>query len=216
MAYLESPADNTQAKGPAQAKSLAQAKGPAQAKGLAKTRSLAKAKSMSAAGLEFAGPEFEGAAYRHAMRELASGVALVTTGHGKSRSGCTATAVCSLSLEPPSLIVSLSRMSSTLAQLRANGVFAISILAAGHEDLANRFAGRGGLKGEARFAGASWINLATGSPLLEDALAGIDCSVQDIIERHTHAIVIGEVKAVRRNPGAGALLHWRAGFQRIE
>ena len=171
---------------------------------------------MSAAGLEFGSPEFEAGAYRHAMRELASGVALVTTGQRKSRSGCTATAVCSLSLEPPSLIVSLGRMSSTLAQLRANGVFAISILAAGHEDLAKRFAGRGGLRGEARFAGANWITLATGAPLLDDALAGVDCSVQDIIERRTHAIVIGEVRAVRRNTGAGALLHWRGAYQRIE
>ena len=186
MAYLESPADNAQA------------------------RSLAQASSVNAAD-----PAFEGAAYRHAMRELASGVALVTTDHGQARFGCTATALCSLSLEPPSLLVSISKLSSTLAHLRANGVFGISLLAAGHENLANRFAGRGGLKGEARFAGASWITLVTGAPLLDAALAAIDCTVEDIIERHTHDIVIGQVKAVRRNTGAGALLHWRGGFQRL-
>jgi flavin reductase (DIM6/NTAB) family NADH-FMN oxidoreductase RutF len=164
-----------------------------------------------------AGPHgFEGAAYSHAMRELASGVSLVTTGRGKARSGCTVTAVCSLSLSPPCLIVSLGKMSATLAQLSANGAFGISILAAHHEDLASRFGGRGGLTGAARFAGADWITLATGAPLLADALSAIDCAVQDIIERHTHAIVIGEVKAVRRNTGGGALLHWRGGFERFE
>ncbi len=192
MAYLESPADN------AHAKRLAQAK------------RLAEADSVSAASFEF-----EGAAYRHAMRELASGVALVTTGQDGARSGCTATAICSLSLEPPSLLISIGKLSSTLAHLRANGAFGISILAATHEDLANRFAGRGGLKGEARFAGARWITLETGAPLLDEALAAIDCMVEDIIERHTHAIVIGQVKAVRRNTGAGALLHWRGGYEKV-
>jgi len=160
--------------------------------------------------------EFEAAAFRHAMRELASGVALVTTGNGETRAGCTATALCSLSLEPPSLIVSISRTSATLARLRANGAFGVSILPAAHEDLASRFAGRGGVHGAARFAGANWITLATGSPLLEDALTAIDCSVEDIIERHTHAIVIGDVKAIRRNAGAAALLHWRGRYQPLE
>jgi flavin reductase (DIM6/NTAB) family NADH-FMN oxidoreductase RutF len=189
MAYLESPAENSRA-----------------------------ALASAARGAATPGPahEFESAAYRHAMRELASGVALVTTGAGEARAGCTATALCSLSLDPPSLIVSISRASATLARLRANGVFGVSILAAAHEDLANRFAGRGGIHGAARFAGANWIALATGSPLLEDALALIDCAVEDILERHTHAIVIGEVKAVRRNTGAPALLHWRGQYQRLE
>jgi flavin reductase (DIM6/NTAB) family NADH-FMN oxidoreductase RutF len=162
--------------------------------------------------------EFGSAAFRHAMRELASGVSVVATGRGDERAGCTATALCSLSLAPPSLLVSISRSSATLSRLRATGVFGVSILAAGHEELADRFAGRGGVNGAARFAGSSWITLATGAPLLRDALTGIDCSVQEIIERHTHAIVIGEVKAVRRNPGAdaAALLHWRGGYERLE
>jgi flavin reductase (DIM6/NTAB) family NADH-FMN oxidoreductase RutF len=174
-----------------------------------------KARRMSAAAPE-AAQEFEAAAFRHAMRELASGVALVTTGSGETRAGCTATAVCSLSLEPPSLIVSISRGSATLARLRANGVFGVSILAAGHEDLANRFSGRNGVSGAVRFAGENWITLATGAPLLRDALTAIDCEVQEIIERHTHAIVIGEVKALRRNSGAPALLHWRGQYQSLE
>jgi len=158
----------------------------------------------------------ESAAFRHAMRELASGVALVTTGRGAARSGCTATALCSLSLSPPSIIVSISRSSSTLASLRANGVFGVSILNATHEKLADRFAGRGGITGAARFDGASWFTLATGSPLLRGALTAIDCAVQEIIERHTHAIVIGEVKALRRSGGGGALVHWRGGYEQVE
>ena len=163
-----------------------------------------------------AAPEFESAAFRHAMRELASGVALIATGRGEGRSGCTATALCSLSLNPPALIVSISKASATLALLRANGAFGVSILSAAHEELADRFAGRKGVNGAARFAGAHWITLVTGAPLLREALATIDCAVQEIIERHTHAIVIGEVKAVRRNGGAGALVHWRGGYEPVE
>jgi flavin reductase (DIM6/NTAB) family NADH-FMN oxidoreductase RutF len=160
--------------------------------------------------------EFESAAFRHAMRELASGVSLVASGRGSQRSGCTATALCSLSLSPPSLLVCISKTSATLAALRANGVFGVSILAGAHEHLADRFAGRGGVRGAARFAGENWITLATGAPILRDALAGIDCTVQEIVERHTHAIVIGEVKAVRRNGGAAGLVHWRGGYEQAE
>src|SRR5580692_8676263 len=94
----------------------------------------------------------EAEAFRLAMREFASGVAIVAAGHGDGRNGCTATSLCSLSLEPPTLIVCLARASTTLATLRAEGAFGLSLLAAGDADLADRYAGRGGLRGAARFA----------------------------------------------------------------
>ena len=82
--------------------------------------------------------------------------------------------------------------------------------------LADRFAGRSGVKGAARFAGSDWMTLVTGAPLLRDALACIDCEVEEVLERHTHAIVIGRVAAVRRGDGAPALVHWRGQFQRLD
>jgi flavin reductase (DIM6/NTAB) family NADH-FMN oxidoreductase RutF len=85
-------------------------------------------------------PEHEGVAFRLAMREFASGVALVTTGRGDQRNGCTANSLCSLSLEPPSLIVCIALTSSTLASLRANNTFGVNILAGAHQNLADRFA----------------------------------------------------------------------------
>jgi flavin reductase (DIM6/NTAB) family NADH-FMN oxidoreductase RutF len=155
-------------------------------------------------------------AFRLAMREFANGVALVTTGHGEQRSGCTATSFCSLSLDPPSLIVCVSRDSSTLALLRTVNAFGVSILAGAHEHLADRFAGRGGLKGAARFAGSDWMTLVTGAPLLRDALAGMDCTVEEVLDRHTHAIVIGRVAAVHRDGQGPALIHWRSRFQQLD
>ena len=160
-------------------------------------------------------PEPQGAAFRLAMREFASGVALVATGAGEQRSGCTANSLCSLSLDPPSLIVCLTLSSATLASLCANKTFGVSLLAGGHEDLADRFAGRSGVRGAARFAGADWSTLVTGAPLLRGALACIDCTLEEVIERHTHAIVIGRVAAMQRGGGAEALLHWRGRFEQL-
>jgi flavin reductase (DIM6/NTAB) family NADH-FMN oxidoreductase RutF len=161
-------------------------------------------------------PEREGAAFRLAMREFANGVSLVATGRGEQRAGCTATSLCSLSLDPPSLIICITLASTTLAALRANRTFGVSILGGAHGELADRFAGRTGVKGAARFAGAEWISLVTGAPLLRDALAGIDCTVEEVLERHTHAIVVGRVAAVRRGDSAPALVHWRSQFEQLD
>jgi flavin reductase (DIM6/NTAB) family NADH-FMN oxidoreductase RutF len=146
--------------------------------------------------------------FRQAMREFAGGVAIVAAGQGDSRNGCTATSICSLSVEPPSLIVCLSLASTTLATLRAEATFGVSFLDAEKADLAGRFAGRGGLRGAARFAGEEWMTLSTGAPMLQSATAVVDCEVEEIAERHTHAIIIGRVVSARAQ-GGQPLLHWR-------
>ena len=78
----------------------------------------------------------DSAAFRHAMRALSSGVAIIACGEGETRVGCTITSLASLSLAPPTLFVCLARSSSTLAGLRQSGAFSISLLAARHEALA--------------------------------------------------------------------------------
>jgi flavin reductase (DIM6/NTAB) family NADH-FMN oxidoreductase RutF len=159
-----------------------------------------------------AAAEPEGEVFRLAMRELASGVALITTGRGVDRTGCTATSLCSLSLDPPALIVCMALTSSTLPSIRANGTFGVNILGGTQAALADRFAGRTGLKGAARFAEGDWMTLVTGAPLLRGALACIDCSLEETLDRHTHALLIGRVSAVRRSEAAPALVHWRGQF----
>jgi flavin reductase (DIM6/NTAB) family NADH-FMN oxidoreductase RutF len=154
--------------------------------------------------------------FRLAMREFASGVAIVTCANGKERAGCTATALASLSLSPPSLVVCLERASSTLGALTQAGAFAVNILAARHQALASRFAGgKSGIKGDARFEEGDWTSLKTGAPALVDALATLDCRVEEIVERHTHAIVIGDVQAIRVGPEKSGLLHWRSRFETL-
>ena len=154
----------------------------------------------------------DGSAFRHAMRSLASGVAIIASGEGEGRVGATVSSLASLSLTPPTLIVSLSRSSSTLAGLRQNGAFSANVLAARHEHLADRFSGRGGLQGVKRFEDMHWTRGATGSPLLVDALVAFDCRLEEIVERHSHALVLGSVVATAEGPDEPALIHWRGAF----
>ena len=154
----------------------------------------------------------DSAAFRHAMRALSSGVAIIACGDGEARLGCTITTLASLSLAPPTLFVCLARTSSTLAGLREEGAFSISLLAARHVALAHTFSGRGGAHGPRRFDGAEWITLSTGAPILADALAAFDCLVEDVIERHSHAIVLGAVVSLLEGVDEPALAHRRGGY----
>jgi flavin reductase (DIM6/NTAB) family NADH-FMN oxidoreductase RutF len=157
-------------------------------------------------------PDAAAADYRQAMRAFATGVAIIACGQGAARAGCVATAVASLSLTPPSLIVSLQRNGSTLRRLRDSGRFSVNFLTAAQEPLALRFAG--GAQGQERFAAGAWIVGATGAPKLADALAALECRVEEVLERFTHAIVIGRVEAASAADGP-ALLHFRGRFERF-
>jgi len=154
----------------------------------------------------------DSAAFRHAMRAMASGVAIIACGDGEARVGCTINSLASLSLAPPTLIVSLSRASTTLAGLREVRAFSISLLAARHASLAHRFSGHSGVHGIRRFDGERWITLSTGAPVLADSIAAFDCLVEEVIERHSHAIVLGAVVSLREGADEPALTHRRGGY----
>ena len=154
----------------------------------------------------------DNAAFRHAMRALSSGVAIIACGEGETRLGCTITSLASLSLAPPTVIVSLARSSSTLVGLREKGAFSISLLAARHQALAHRFSGHGGVHGARRFDSAQWITLSTGAPLLADAIATFDCLVEEVIERHSHAIVLGAVVSLKEGAEEPVLAHRRGDY----
>ncbi|OLP46001.1 flavin reductase family protein [Rhizobium oryziradicis] len=140
-----------------------------------------------------------------ALRTLGGGVSIITTGDGDNRTGATVTSATALSVDPPRMLVSLNRSSSTWPVLEKSGSFAINIVGAAHEALANQFAGVGGLKGPERYKGADWIKLASGACVLKDAVAAIDCVIEEAIERHSHVIVIGKVVAIRLGEGNSLL-----------
>jgi flavin reductase (DIM6/NTAB) family NADH-FMN oxidoreductase RutF len=154
--------------------------------------------------------------FRGAMRQLTGGVSVITAGRGKDISGMTVTSVSSLSVDPPTLIVSINRGASSWPLVQRYGFFGVNILTSDQIEIAERFAGKDGLKGAERFAGAEWTTRASGVPLLSGALAAIDCEVEEIIERHSHGIVIGRVLDLQLSTRTAALAYWQGQYVAID
>jgi len=153
--------------------------------------------------------------FRDAMRQLAGGVCVVTVGAHEERTGLTATSVTSLCADPPTLLVCVNRESSSYQALTRFGVFAVNVLAADQREVAERFGGGSALKGSQRYQGGRWLVLPTGVRCLADAAAVFECEVDERIERHTHAIVIGRVRHVLVGTGSGALVRWRGAYDQV-
>jgi flavin reductase (DIM6/NTAB) family NADH-FMN oxidoreductase RutF len=149
------------------------------------------------------------------MRHLAGGVCIVTVGAGDDRAGVTATSVSSLCVEPPTLLVCVNRASPCYAALTRFGAFAVNVLSADQREFAERFASGSSLKQTERFRSGRWLALPSGAHCLADSIAVFGCDVEERIERHTHAIVIGRVRCVLAAGGSGALVHWRGAYDQV-
>lgn len=143
-------------------------------------------------------PAVDAAAYREAMARVASAVHLVTTNGPGGRAGFTASAVCSVSDAPATLLVCLNRSASAYAAFRANDSLCVNTLAGEQQCLAEAFGG--GLPRSERFAAARWDRLATGAPVLPGALAAFDCRIVERSAVGTHEILICEVVALTVSP----------------
>ncbi len=157
----------------------------------------------------------DGSVYRQLMRHQAAGVSVVATGETGSRVGLTATSVASLSDAPPKLLVCVGRAAQAHDAIHKNGVFSVNFLAAGHQALAQRFAGRHDVDGEARFSEERWRTLETGAPVLVDGLSCLDCRLLESHTFSTHSIFIGRVVAGCNNVDADPLVYFRAGYREI-
>jgi flavin reductase (DIM6/NTAB) family NADH-FMN oxidoreductase RutF len=145
-------------------------------------------------------------AYKRGMRQLAASVTIVTTAHEGQRRGLTATAVCSLSAAPPTLLVCINRLVSAHDLIVGSGCFCVNVLAEEHSALSRRFAGAE--SGEARFSsGGTWAPMTTGAPALGEAMASFDCALMHRIEVETHSVFIGRVLDVASHPGRRPLLY---------
>lgn len=142
-----------------------------------------------------------------AMRHLVGGVSVVTAGLGNDRTGATVTSAHSLSIDPETMLVSINLASSSWPVIRSYGHFCVNVLGADQQPVADRFAGKGGVKGKDRYEGSEWSSLHTGASALVGALAAIDCEVEHIIERHSHALIFGAVRAVVTGEERQALVY---------
>ncbi len=164
----------------------------------------------------FAGPtESPVLAFKRAMRQLASGVSVITHASGAHITGVTATSVTSLTAEPPTLIVCVHRSASLYARLGKGDLFGVNVLGAQHAEIAERFESHADLEGDDRFQEGDWRTAPDGVPQLHDALAVFICEAEDVIERHAQAILLGRVKLARPRAEGGALLNWRGTYDRI-
>lgn len=157
--------------------------------------------------------------FRTVLSHLAAGVVIVTTRDSEGApQGMTATAVCSVSLEPPLVMACLDHDAATHAAVAETGVFALNLLSASEEELARRFA----TQSREKFAGLPLSSSETGAPVLEGVLAYCDCAVVRSVPAGDHTIFIGRVVAaeVGADPEgdhpAGPLLYYLGRYGAID
>lgn len=134
--------------------------------------------------------------FKQGMRRLGGAVNIVTASHEGTWSGLTATAVTSLSAEPPRLLACVNRQGATYDIISRGRTLGVNVLGTQHKDLAMRFAGMDDEPETGRFNGSRWHAGLSGAPLLDDALVCFDCEVENIMDVGSHGIVIGNVRNV--------------------
>lgn len=151
--------------------------------------------------------------FRNAMARLGAAVNIVTTDGGAGRAGFTASAVCSVTDSPPSLLVCLNRSASVYPTVSANQVLCVNVLESGHEELSRLFGGK--TPQAERFEAADWSTLETGSPVLTDALISFDCRITTVTQAGTHDVMICEVDGIRVRDEGKALVYFDRSYHHI-
>ena len=147
--------------------------------------------------------------FRQAMDHFATGVTVVTSvGDYGQPVGATTSAVASLSLDPPLVLVCFDRESSILRAIRAHGAFVVNVLAARQRHLSANVARR-----SPAWDGVPYRPGPTGSPRLDGALAAVECTVENRLPGGRHEIVVGRVRQVGVSAGSAApLVRWRGSY----
>jgi 4-nitrophenol 2-monooxygenase / 4-nitrocatechol 4-monooxygenase, reductase component len=155
--------------------------------------------------------ELDREAFREVIGHFTSGVTVISASSDGRDYGMTASAVTSLSLEPPMMLVCLNNLSPTQEAITRSRAFAVSVLAEGQHELAKHFAHRR----DDKFAGIPTARGAGGLPLIRDALAVLECEVSDDIVGGTHRVFLARVTRAVARPGS-PLAYFRGSFGRVE
>lgn len=152
--------------------------------------------------------------YREAMANLGAAVNVITGSGSEGRVGCTVSAVCSVTDEPPTLLVCINRNSQNNAAFKEAGSLCVNVLSAEQRLIAERFATKN-ITADERFGLAQWDVLATGAPVLRDALASLDCEIMSTMEVGTHTVFSCAVKAVRSGVSGDGLMYFGRSYHRL-
>lgn len=145
---------------------------------------------------------------RHVLGHFASGLTVITAATDNGPAGFTCQSFSSLSLDPALVTFSPARSSSTWPRLRSAGRFTVNILSAEHQHLATQFARSGADK----FAGADYFASPLGNPVLDGALAWVDCELHEEYDGGDHTIVVGAVRALGALEDAEPLLFFKGNY----
>ncbi|MEM1134487.1 MAG: flavin reductase family protein [Bacteroidota bacterium] len=154
--------------------------------------------------------------FKAGMSQLAGAVNIVTTSGIAGKGGFTATAVCAVTDSPPTLLVCINNQNELAMVIKENKVFAVNILSANMEQLANRFAGMDGVSMEERLSIGDWRNLTTGSPTLQESIACFDCELINSVISGTHSVLFGKIVDAKVNLGDNPLLYYNRNYGTIE
>lgn len=140
--------------------------------------------------------------FREGMRRLVAGVTIVTTGTGDARRGMAVTAVCSLTVDPPSLLVCINRTAEAHDIIAHTGRLCVNVLSSEDARLSDRFAARDGVRGLPRFDEGDWQHSDQAPPRLGSALATFDCTVDQATAYGSHTVFFCRVTGLRVAEGA--------------
>ncbi|MEW5990169.1 MAG: flavin reductase family protein [Chloroflexota bacterium] len=167
--------------------------------------------------------EFDSARFREVMGEFVTGVTVMTTLSGGRPQGITVNALAPVSLEPPLVMVALDRRRFITPMVRKQGAYAINVLGEDQQGLSDCFAHaavKPGELGREDFCGAVWHAGRTGLPLLDGAIATVECTVIETYPAGDHDLFIGRVEALAdgdpRTEARGPLLYFHKRYLRIE
>ncbi|MGH7597918.1 MAG: flavin reductase family protein [bacterium] len=153
--------------------------------------------------------------FRQVMSQFATGITVVTTRAGEEIHGLTANSFCSVSLQPPLVLVCVDKSAHSHDLITAGRNFAVNILKASQETLARRFA-TNNLAADGRFAGIPIRTETTGAPILLESLGWLDCRLFATYPGGDHTIYVGEVLALGRNQDDDPLLYFQSRYQKFE
>lgn len=151
------------------------------------------------------------AVFKQSMRLLAGGVCIVASAKDGERLGLTMTALCSLTLDPPTLIACVNRDAGAHAMMRSTRRVSVNFLGSDQVEVAELFSSSK-IKGAERFDVTKWIDMASGIPALIDALAVLDCEIFEEVPVGQHSVFFCEVKAARLRPEKEPLVHFNREF----